>query len=81
MPFQVRAGRLTDDEDAEFGYRYLRQDRTNQTEIDLLRHAPTKWSVRLTYQSEPPPVEVVQQLRSDILSAAGQLGLIVIDVR
>jgi hypothetical protein len=74
----TREGRLSDDEDAEFGYR---RDRTNRTKISLYRHTPAKWQVKMTYQSEPPPIEVVQQLRSDVLSAASHLGLTVVDVR
>lgn len=73
----TRRGRLDDDEDAEFGYRYLQRDDDNQVEVDLWRSTATEWYVKLVYLSEPPAAGVVDQLQSDILAAAGQLGFTV----
>lgn len=73
----TKRGRLDDDEDANFGYRNLQRDETNQITLDLWRNTGTDWYLKLSYMSEPPAAGVVDQLRSDIVSAAGQLGLTV----
>lgn len=73
----TKRGRLDDDEDANFGYRNLQRDETNRIRVDLYRSTPTEWLVELTYLSEPPAADVVDRLRSEILSAVRQLGLTV----
>jgi len=68
-----RRGRLDDQEDVEFGYRYL-QERPNTVRLYLIRDDDTHWRVKLTHEKEPPPAGTVEALRSAILSAAAQLG-------
>jgi len=66
-------GRLTDAEDMNFGYRYLRQ--APDLVLHLWRYEDASWGVRLTYEGEPPSDTEVVECRSDILSAAAQVGL------
>lgn len=68
-------GRLTDLEDAEFGYRYLRQDKGNFVVLHLWRRSDTEWAIHLSFENEPPSDTIVQQYRSQIFEAAAALGL------
>jgi hypothetical protein len=70
-----RRGRLTDAEDAQFGYRYLREDAPHRTALHLYRDTDSLWKVGLTYEGEPPPRRTVEEIRRAILDAAAQLGL------
>lgn len=72
-----KSGRLTDEEDAQFGYKYLRDEQDNWVELSLWRIDDTHWSVRLSYMNEPVPVEVIEQVRADILAAADKHGFTV----
>lgn len=72
-----RMGRLTDLEDAEFGYRYLRQDDGNIVVLRLWRQTDTEWVVDLSFEHDPPSDGIVQECRSQILESAAALGLAV----
>lgn len=67
-------GRLTDLEDAEFGYRYLRQNNGNVV-LRLWRQTDTEWIIHLSFENEPPSDSTVQECRSQIFEAAAALGL------
>jgi hypothetical protein len=73
-------GRLSDDEDVNFGYRYLQENESNDVEFTLYRFRDTEWSVSLDYENEPPDAEVVEECRSSVLRAAAELGLSVENV-
>jgi hypothetical protein len=70
-----RLGRLSDREDAEFGYRYLRENDGNTVTLGLWRRGDSDWVVHLSYENEPPPQSTVEEYRSKILEAAAALGL------
>src|SRR2546430_16868232 len=70
-----RVGRLSDREDAEFGYRYVRQDEGSTIMLGLWRRHDTDWVVHLSFENEPPPQSTVEEYRSRILEAAAALGL------
>jgi hypothetical protein len=70
-----RLGRLTDAEDAEFGYRYLRNEESNWVTLSLWRIDDTHWALDLSYLNEPVPAEVVDRCRREIFAAAQRLGL------
>lgn len=70
-----RAGRLSDREDAEFGYRYLREGAGNRVLLGLWRRDGSDWVVQLTFENEPPPRSTVEEYRTKILEAAAALGL------
>jgi hypothetical protein len=72
-----KRGRLSDEEDAEFGYRYLRDEGDDWVELSLWRIDDMHWSVRLSYMNEPVPVEVIQQVRADIVATAEKHGFTV----
>lgn len=73
------AGRLTDEEDADFGHRYLREDEGNFVRLGLWREAAdgADWAFHLSYQNEPPDEDTLRRLRSQILDAAAAVGLAV----
>jgi hypothetical protein len=71
----TKRGRLDDDEDANFGYRNIQRDEANQIIIDLYRDTSANWHIALTYRAQPPAPGTVDQLRTDILAAAGQVGV------
>ncbi|HEY2703280.1 MAG TPA: hypothetical protein VGL20_06280 [Candidatus Dormibacteraeota bacterium] len=73
----TRRGRLTDAEDAEFGYRYLGEDAPDRTVLQLYRDGDSLWKLSLEYQGEPPSPETVEETRRAILTAASKLGLAV----
>jgi hypothetical protein len=75
-----RQGRLTDAEDAAFGYRYLQHDELNWIDLDLWRQDDTHWSFLLTYLKEPPAREVVEQELAGIRAALAELGFTIEDV-
>jgi hypothetical protein len=68
-------GRLSDREDAEFGYRYLREDQGSTVLLGLWRRGDCDWVVHLSVENEPPPQSTVEEYRSKILEAAAALGL------
>jgi hypothetical protein len=70
-------GRLTDREDVEFGYRYLRRDEGNFVRLGLSREGDgnADWVIHLTCQNEPPDEGTMRRLRSEVAGAAGGLGL------
>jgi hypothetical protein len=72
-----RQGRLTDQEDELFGYRYLRDDPGNRVKVRLYRAAPDSWAVDLTSEQQNLPAEVRAGWRSEIEAAAARLGLTV----
>jgi hypothetical protein len=76
----TRRGRLTDAEDAEFGYRYLRDEAPDRVVLHLYRDDDTSWSVSLAYEGEPPSQDTVDEIRRAILDAASELGLEVVRV-
>jgi hypothetical protein len=76
-----RRGRLTDAEDMNFGTRDLPVEPPGRAALDLWRHDDTLWEARLTYAHAPPPRELVERIRSAILSAAAEVGLSVQGVR
>jgi hypothetical protein len=70
------AGRLSDDEDAQFGHRYLRRPEGGGIVVlHLYRRSDTDWALRLGWQGEPLPVGTVDQVRSQALEAAAAMGL------
>jgi hypothetical protein len=71
----TRRGRLTDSEDAEFGYRYLRDDAPDRVVLQLYRDDDSLWKLSLTYEGEPPSRDTVDRIRRAILKAASQHGL------
>jgi hypothetical protein len=71
----TRRGRLTDAEDAEFGYRYLPDEAPDRVVLQLYRDDDTSWNISLAYEGEPPPPDTVGEIRRTILEAASQLGL------
>lgn len=68
-------GRLSDDEDCDFGYRYLKRDGDDFTKLTLFRYPEGAWHVVLTYAGEPPSADLVEQCRSDVVTAAQHVGL------
>lgn len=75
-----RRGRLTDAEDAEFGYRHLQHDELNWIDLTLWRHDDAHWSFLLTYLKESPARDVVERELADIRAALAQVGFTVEDV-
>lgn len=71
----TRRGRLTDTEDAEFGYRYLCEEPPDRVVLQLYRHDDSSWNVSLAYEGDPPPADTVDEIRHEILHAAALLGL------
>jgi hypothetical protein len=72
-----RSGRLTDEQDEDFGYRYLREDKGHFIRLTLWRKDAdgTRWVVELTYQNEPPDEATVDRLLAQIQDAAAAAGL------
>lgn len=75
-----KIGRLTDAEDAEFGYRYLQKDDQNWISLDLFRQDDTNWTFYLTYLSNAPLPETIDQVLADITAAADRHGFAVVEV-
>jgi hypothetical protein len=73
-------GRLTDPEDADFGYRYLQKDDQNSIRLYLSRQDDASWVFYLTYLSDPPPEETIGQLLADVTAAASRHGFTVAEV-
>jgi len=73
-------GRLSDAEDFDFGYRYLRKDDQNWIRLDLSRQDDTNWVFYLTYLSDPPSPETIGQVLADITAAAGRHGFTIVEV-
>jgi hypothetical protein len=69
-----RAGRLTDAEDAEFGYRN-EQIAGSRVMVNLWRHAEDTWSYEVRYQGQPPPDEIVDQYKTAFRDAFERGGL------
>lgn len=71
-------GRLTDREDAEFGYRYVETDTGPRLEMDLWREGDNEWELVLlapgTQVAEVDP-ELVVRLRGEVVAAAAEVGL------
>jgi len=67
-------GRLTDAEDANFGYRQLQHDDENWITLDLWRQSDTEWSLDLTYLKTPPAAETLDETLSSIRGAVTELG-------
>jgi hypothetical protein len=72
-------GRLSDAEDADFGYRYLQQDDQNWIRLHLSRQDDTNWAFYLTYLSDPPSSETIDQVLADITATAGRHGFTVLE--
>ena len=72
-------GRLTDLEDAEFGYRYLMKDDSGHIDLTLFRDPRDhrRWRLTLSYLGRPATRDVVTEVRRDVLLAAEDLGLAV----
>jgi hypothetical protein len=72
-------GRLTDLEDAGFGYRYLMRDESERIDLSLYRDPRDhrRWRLTLSYLGRPATRDVVTEVRRDILLAAEDLGLAV----
>ncbi|MFI6025520.1 hypothetical protein [Amycolatopsis magusensis] len=73
----TKRGRLTDDEDSQFGYRYLRDEPDNFVKLSLWRTDETHWYLNLSYMNEPVAAEVVERCRVEILAAAEKHGFLV----
>ncbi|MGF1648557.1 MAG: hypothetical protein ACFCVF_16790 [Kineosporiaceae bacterium] len=72
-------GRLTDLEDAAFGYRYLMKDESGRIDLSLYREPRdhSRWQVTLSYLGRPATRDVVAEVRRDVLLAAEDVGLTV----
>lgn len=75
-----RRGRLDDPDDAEFGYRYLRDEENEWADVSLWRTDNRNWYVVLDYMGQPPSAKLIDQCRTEILTAARELGFTVDDV-
>jgi hypothetical protein len=75
----IRRGRLTDLEDAEFGYRYLVKNESGRIRLSLFRDPRDHqlWRLTLSYLDRPATRDVVTEVRRDVLLAAEDLGLAV----
>ena len=71
-----RAGRLTDAEDAEFGYREEQVGATRLT-VNLWRHAEDSWSYDLYYEGQPLPAEVVDRYQTAFHDAFKRAGFVI----
>ena len=71
-----RAGRLTDAEDDEFGYR---TDIVAGSDvlINLLRLSDERWSLEIRHLGAPPPAEYLQRHRAAFRAAFATAGLVV----
>lgn len=70
-----RAGRLTDSEDEEFGYRTERAGDTT-VEVTLSRAGVHTWSLWVSYEgATPPPDALIDAYRSAFLQAMRNAGL------
>jgi hypothetical protein len=70
-----RAGRLTDDEDEQFGYR---TERVGDTEVEftLTRDGVGTWSFWISYEGATPPADaLIDQHREAFLQAFRASGL------
>lgn len=78
-----KIGRLTDDEDAEFGYRYLQKDDQNWISFDLYRNEDddTIWAFHLTYLKAPPDPEIIDQILADITTTAKRHGFTITEIK
>jgi hypothetical protein len=74
----LKRGRWDDRDDWEFGYRYLRDDDPNWVRLSLMRIPDGSWTVDLSYQTEPPTDEVVEQFRTRILAMAAELDMTIV---
>jgi len=70
-----RAGRLTDSQDEQFGYRTERLGDT-EVELTLSRSGANAWSLWVSYEGgTPPPDAWIDQYRSMFLRAIRNAGL------
>lgn len=70
----TKRGRLSDDWDANFGHRDLRSSEQGRVWLNLYRHTDSSWSADLSYEVDPLPSDEMEQLRTKILEAAGEVG-------
>jgi len=75
-----KAGRLTDSEDVDFGFRYLQKDDRNWIRLNLSRQDDSHWQVFLRHLTSPPTDKAVDQILGEIHTAATQLGFTVGEV-
>lgn len=71
-------GRLDDDEDANFGYRYLLDDGAHMVRLTLWRHRVDRWEIAVMADPEVlPRRDELERLVPKIRAAARSAGLAV----
>ncbi|WP_109505848.1 hypothetical protein [Nocardioides speluncae] len=69
-------GRLTDDWDAEFGYKDLKGDGADATEVTLCRADGRPWFLDVTYPDGNPPSDAeLAQWRTELIEGIRAAGL------
>ncbi len=74
-------GRLTDQEDELFGYRYLRESPGARVVVRLSREGAGQWAVHLASEGTRPDQEFLDGWRAAVEDVAAQLELVVDRVR
>jgi len=69
-----KRGRLSDDQDEEFGHRDLSAGGEGRRWMDLWRDSASEWTVRLAYETDPLPAAELEALRDQVVAAADALG-------
>lgn len=76
-----RAGRLSDAEDARFGYRHLLRDQADRVDFDLWRDDETQWKLELSYAGRRPATDTIEALLADSRAVLTELGFEIIEVQ
>lgn len=70
-------GRLSDDEDVEFGRRYLKRADDDHALVTLDRIDPTHWQIQVSYWHEALRDDAAERFRTHAAGAAKQAGLMI----